>query len=228
VKRIAIILMVVTAAFTACRQGLKTIPTGTWKYRLIVNGADIGSAVATNNIKDGNYVSTMDMEMDAGYIKNRTRQIVTETLDFKPVKLEVYNTTEQDGQKNEMTTVAKFNGLKVDLNTAATESTITIGKPFILEGNYFMKELIACKFKEGTLLKNYVYEPSVDIEEPVLVMVKVFGLENVSINGGKKKLIHLGYSIENLKNIDTYMDEDGVTQKTTIVMLNNKLELILK
>ena len=127
-----------------------------------------------------------------------------------------------------MTTIAKFTGNRVDLNAAATLSTITIDKPFILEGNYFMNELIKHGFKEGTILKNYVYEPSVDVEEPMLVMVKVFGRENVSINGKNKKLIHLGFSIENMKNIDMYMDDEGVTHKTTIVMLNNKLELVLK
>ena len=38
-----------------------------------------------------------------------------------------------------------------------------------------MKELIRNEFKEGTIIRNYIYEPSVDTEEPVLVMVKVLG-----------------------------------------------------
>lgn len=227
-KKLAILLLLVIIPAASCRRGIDAIPTGTWNYRLLVNGADIGSAVVTNELKNGMYISTTVMEMDAGYIRNSTRQIITETADFKPVKLEVYNVTEQNGQKNEMNTVARFSGNRVDLDTAATRSTITIDRPFILEGNYFMQELIKCKFKEGTVLKNYVYEPSVDVEEPMLVMIKVLGREKVLINGTKKNLIHLGYSIENLKNIDMYIDEDGITQKTTIVMLNNKLELILK
>ena len=227
-KKLALLLILVTVSAASCHSRIDTIPTGTWKYRLLVNGADIGTAVITNEQRNGLYVSTTVMEMDAGYIKNSTRQIITETTEFKPVKLEVYNVTEQNGQKNEMNTVATFNGNKVDLDTAATRSTITIDRPFILEGNYFMQELIKCKFKEGTVLKNYIYEPSVDIEEPVMVMIKVLGRETVPINGKKKNLIHLGYSIENLKNIDMYLDDEGTTQKTTIVMLNNKLELILK
>jgi hypothetical protein len=228
VKKLAILLLLVIIPAASCRRGIDAVPTGTWKYRLLVNGADIGNAVITSELKNGMYISTTVMEMDAGYIRNSTRQIITETTDFKPVKLEVYNVTEQNGQKNEMNTVAKFSGNRVDLDTAATQSTITIDRPFILEGNYFMQELIKYKFKEGTVLKNYVYEPSVDVEEPMLVMIKVLGREKVSINGKNKNLIHLGYSIENLKNIDMYIDEDGITQKTTIVMLNNKLELILK
>jgi len=228
VKKLALILLVIIIPAASCRKGINAVPTGTWNYRLLVNGADIGSAVISNEIKGGNYVSTTVMEMDAGYVRNSTKQIIIETMEFKPVRLEVYNVTEQNGQKSEMTTIAKFTGNRVDLNAAATLSTITIDKPFILEGNYFMNELIKHGFKEGTILKNYVYEPSVDVEEPMLVMVKVFGRENVSINGKNKKLIHLGFSIENMKNIDMYMDDEGVTHKTTIVMLNNKLELVLK
>jgi hypothetical protein len=228
VKKLALLLLLVVIPAASCRNRIDAIPTGTWKYRLLVNGADIGSAVIINELKNGMYISTTEMEMDAGYIKNSTRQIVTETTDFKPVKLEVYNVTEQNGQKNEMNTVANFNGNRVDLDTAATRSTVTIDRPFILEGNYFMHELIKCRFKEGTVLKNYIFEPSVDVEEPVLVMIKVLGREKVSVSGTKKNLIHVGYSIENLKNIDMYIDDDGITQKTSIVMLNNKLELILK
>lgn len=228
VKKLVLLLLLVLLPAASCQKEVDSIPTGTWNYRLLVNGADIGSAVITNEVKGGNYVSTTEMEMNAGYVRNNTRQIITETMDFKPVRLEVYNTTEQNGQKSEMITIAKFSGNRVDLNAAATQSTITIDRPFILEGNYFMQELIRHKFKEGTILKNYVYEPSVDVEEPMLVMVKVFGRENVNINGKSRKLIHLGFSIENMKNIDMYMDDSGVTLKTTIVMLNNKLELVLK
>jgi len=175
VKKLALILLVIIIPAASCRKGINAVPTGTWNYRLLVNGADIGSAVISNEIKGGNYVSTTVMEMDAGYVRNSTKQIIIETMEFKPVRLEVYNVTEQNGQKSEMTTIAKFTGNRVDLNAAATLSTITIDKPFILEGNYFMNELIKHGFKEGTILKNYVYEPSVDVEEPMLVMVKVFG-----------------------------------------------------
>ena len=57
------------------------------------------------------------MEMDAGYIQNTSRQIITETLDFKPVKLELYNKTIQNGQMSEMKTIATFTGNRVDLDT---------------------------------------------------------------------------------------------------------------
>ncbi len=91
-----------------------------------------------------------------------------------------------------------------------------------------MKELIKNEFKPGTVIRNYIFEPTVDTEEPVLVLVKVLGREDVRINGKTRNLIHLGLSIENLKNIDSYIDDDGITQKTVITMLNNRLELVLE
>lgn len=227
-KIILLICAVMVTAAPSCRRGAGAVPTGIWKYRLLVNGAPLGSAIATNTISDGRYVSTTDMQMDAGYVRNTTRQVIIETLDFRPVRLEVYNSTVQNGQTSEFKTIANFSGSRVDLDTGESKSVINISKPFILEGNYLMSELIKYGFKEGTVIKNYVYEPSVDIEEPVMVIVKVIGREDVPINGRKKNLIHLGFSIENMKNIDSYIDDDGITQKTVITMLNNRLELILE
>ena len=227
-KKIFIFFLIPLLSAPACRNQLSSIPTGTWTYRLLVNGAAIGRAVVSNAISNNLYISTMDMEMDSGYIKNTTRQVITETKDFKPVKLEVYNKTIQNEQVSEMKTIANFAGNSVNLDTGGARSTITIEKPFILEGNYFMNELIRNEFKIGTIIKNYIYEPSVDTEEPVLMLVKVLGRKEVSINGKMKNLIHLGFSIENLKNIDSYIDENGITQKTVITMLNNRLELVLE
>ncbi len=226
-KKLLLYTVILLISAGACRKGADDIPTGTWKYRLLVNGAAIGKAVVTNRTADGRYVSTMDMEMDAGYIRNTSRQIITETLDFKPVKLELYNKTIQNDQVTEVKTIATFSGNRVELDTGEGKSTITITRPFILEGNYFMKELIRNEFKKGTVIRNYIYEPSVDTEEPVLILVKVLGREDVTIHGKTRNLIHLGFSIENLKNIDSYIDDDGITQKTVITMLNNRLELVL-
>lgn len=227
-KKILIVSLLIILSASACRSRSSGPPTGTWKYRLLVNGAPIGSAVSTNSLSGGKYVSTVEMEMDAGYVKNSTRQVVTETTDFKPLKLEVYNKTVQNGQENELKTIAVFKGARVDLDTGDAKSTITISKPFILEGNYFMKELMKSGFKAGTVVRHHVYEPTVDIEEPVLMIIRVIGTEEVTINGATKSLIHLGYAIENMKNIDAYVDSDGITHKMIITMLNNRLEMILK
>jgi hypothetical protein len=227
-NRIFPCLLLLLFFYSACHAKLSTVPTGTWKYRLVVNGADIGKAVVTNAVVAGNYVTAVGMEIDAGYVKNTSRQIITETLDFKPVKLEVYNKTTQNGKVSEVKTIAKFNDGRVELDTGESRTTFTIEKPFVLEGNYFMQELIKAGFKPGAVIENYVYEPSVDIEAPILILVKVIGKEDVTINGKTKNLLHLGYSIENLKNIDAYIDDNGVTHKTIIVMLNNKMEMLLE
>lgn len=229
VLKIALILFaVLLTAAPSCRKGATRIPTGTWNYRLLVNGAPLGSAVVSNTVSDGRYVSTTDMQMDAGYVKNSTRVTVIETLEFKPVRLESCNRTVQNGQESEMKTVASFSGGRVDLDTGESKSVVNIKKPFVLEGNYFMNELIKAGFRQGTVIQHLIYEPSVDIEEPVLVLLKVIGREDVRVNDKKMNLIHLGFSMENMKNIDSYIDDNGVTQKTIITMLNNRLELILE
>ncbi len=104
--------LILIATAGTCRKGAVEIPTGTWKYRLLVNGAAIGRAVVTNRIVSNNWVSSMDMEMEAGTIKNTSHQVITETLDFKPVKLELYNKTIQNDQVNEIKTIATFTGNK--------------------------------------------------------------------------------------------------------------------
>jgi hypothetical protein len=228
VKRLLSVFLIFLASAGACCGKVTSIPTGTWKYRLLVNGADIGSAIVTNTISQNRYVSTMEMEMNAGYIRNTMRQIVTETTDFRPIQLEVYSKTVQNDMTHEDKTVAKFNNGTVELETGETRSTVTIKRPFILEGNYFMSELIKNGFKQGSVIKHYIYEPSVDTEEPVLMLVKVIGKESVSIKGANMELVHIGTSIENLKNIDSYIDEKGITRKTVITMLNNRFELILE
>lgn len=228
VKQLVSTLLIAISFAGACRGKPSAIPTGTWKYRLLVNGADIGSAVFTNSLSDNRYVSTMEMEMNAGYVQNRVRQVITETRDFRPVSLEVYSTMVQNDRVHKTKTVAKFNGPVVELDTDDSKSTVTIARPFILEGNYYMSELIRNGFKEGTVVRNYIYEPSVDTEEPVLMMVKVMGTESVEIRGRSVDLIRLGTSIENLKNIDSYIDEKGVIHRSVITMLNNRLELILE
>ncbi len=227
-KKSILSLIILILSLGSCRTAPSAIPTGTWRYRLLVNGAAIGRAVVSNKIDGKNYISTMDMEMDAGYVRNSMRQVVTETLDFRPVRLETYSKTTQHGKVNEIKTTATFEGNTVKLDTGDSKTTITTDKPFVLEGNYFMQRLIDAGFKPGTVIKGYVYEPSVDIEAPVLILVKVIGSEKVKVGGKTMSLLHLGYSIENLKNIDAYIDDEGVTQKTVIVMLNNRLELILE
>lgn len=226
-KHLVSVFLILLTCAGACRVKPTAIATGTWKYRLLVNGADIGNAVVTNTVSNNRYVSTMEMEMNAGYMQNTVRQVSVETLDFRPVSLEIHSKILQEGKTHEVTTIAKFNGSAVELDTGEAKSTITINRPFILEGNYFMNELIKSGFKEGTVVKNHIYEPSVDTEEPVLMMVKVIGTESVEIRGRNVDLIHLGTSIENLKNIDSYIDKKGITHKSVITMLNNRIELIL-
>ena len=223
-----ILISLLLTATISCQGYPGKIPSGSWNYTLIVNGSKVGSAKVSSEIKNSNYISTSEMEMNAGDVTNTTRQIVTETLHFKPVKLEIYNKVITEGNVNEVNTVAEFSGKKITLNTGQSKSIITIKKQFVLGGNYLMNELIKKRFKKGTVLKAYIYEPTIEIDVPILSIIKVIGRESISINGKVKSLIHIGYSVENMKNIDIYIDDEGIQQKMVVTMLNNRLELVIK
>jgi len=157
--------------------------------------------------------------------------VVVETTKFKPVKVEIHNEIINNDTIQKIKTIAHFKGPQgheVELDTGEEKTSFTIGKPFVLDGNYFMSELLNKKFKNGTVIQSFVYEPSIEVEEPVMMTVKVIGMEKVEINGSKKTLLHLVQSIENFKTIDLYLDNEGIANKFVIKMLNNTIELVLK
>lgn len=227
-KRISVLLFLFLL-ITACSGKTPTaIPRGTWEYRLLMNGVEIGTASVSNDRKNNFFISTVKMDMMLGKIKNSTRQTITETTDFKPVKLEIFNTVINDRDRQEINTIAEIKDGRILLTAGGSSSEIKIDKPFILDGNYFMNFFIKNKFKKGSEVSALLYDPSFEAEEPINVKMTMKGHENITLNGKTRRLIHLVQRIENSKNIDIYIDEMGVAQKAIILMLNNRIELIIK
>lgn len=212
----------------SCSSKPDQIPQGTWNYDLLVNDVKAGRAVSSNTIVGDNYVTRSEMYLNMGSIENKSIQTVTETKDFKPVKLEVINTvTDTAGVSNqEINKTATFNGKEVTLIAGDYKSKFTINDPFVLDGNYFFSELLKNNFKEGVIIKSHIYEPSVEIDTPILVIVEVKGMETVQIGKKSMKLLHIKQRIEKLKSMDIYINEKGITEKIVIKMLNNVFELV--
>lgn len=227
-KRLFILIFFILSITSCTGRVPQVIPQGTWQYLLLMNGVEIGTASVSNKQTKTHHISTVQMDMTLGKIKNSTRQVITETIDFKPVKLEIYNTVTNDDNVQKINTVAEIKGKKIILTAGETKTETTIEKPFILDGNYFMNFFINKKFKKGTQASAYLYDPTFETEEPIRVTMTVAGRESVTINGRKKTLIHLVQRIENSKNIDIYINEAGIAQKAVILMLNNRIELIKK
>lgn len=227
-KRLALLLILFTAAPGCSVKTPTSIAQGTWAYQLLMNGVKIGTASVSNSQRDGLFISAIQMDMVLGEVKNTTRQIITETADFKPVKLEIYNTIINGKQRQEINTIAEFKNKTVQLTAGGQKTRFTIEKPFILDGNYFMDFLIKKNFKKGTQVSAFLYDPTFETEDPINVRMKVEGIERVIINGKPKQLIHIVQRIENSKNIDIFIDENGIAQKAIILMLNNRIELIIK
>ena len=210
-----------------CRNNPESVPLGTWNYTLLMNGVEIGRAVMSNRISDNNYVSTTEMEINSGGFRNFSKQIITETMNFIPVKAESHNKT-VNGGVHEASVIAEFSGNEVAVERNGIKIRITLKKPFFLDGGFFLSELVKKKFAVGAEIKTFIYEPSMEIEEPIPVRVKVLGRSGVTVNGKNRSLLHVIESMENHKFVDSYLDDKGVPQKITIAMLNSRIELVIQ
>ncbi len=224
--KISLLLSIITLTIS-CTQTPAAIPSGSWNYNLIVNGIKAGKANFSNEKSGDIYVSKSEMYLTVGAIENKSVQIINETTDFKPVSLEILNTItdKNSGKVQEINKTATFNGNEVLLKSGEYKSTFTISEPFVLDGNFFFSEMLRNHFKEGTVVRSLIYEPTVELEEPILVIVKIMGYERINVNGQNKKLLHMKQKVEKLKSLDVYLNENGVTEKVVIKMLNNIFEL---
>ncbi len=220
-------ILIITIS-VSCSSNPTQIPEGTWNYDLLVNGVRAGKAVFSNTSSGNNYILKSEMSLTIGTIENKSVQIVTETKDFKPVKLEVFNTVndKSGGTTEEINKTALFNGNEVTLSTGDYQSRFKIKGTFVLDGNYFFSELIKNKFKKGVIIKSNIYEPSVEIDTPILVLVEAQGTENIQVGDKTMKLLHVKQRIEKLKSIDMYLNKEGVTEIIILKMLNNVFEMV--
>lgn len=211
-----------------CYNAPQKIPTGSWNYRLFTNGIRMGNAVISNQLINGNYVSTSELKLSFGGIINTSKQTIVETKNFKPLSLETINKTIRGNSIYTTSIKASINEGNIDLVSSPGErkSVIKIEKNFILDGNYFMAKFIEGKFKTGLSIEANIYDPSIEIDKPITIKTKVVGIEELKIKGKSERLIHLIQSIENIKNIDLYINAQGILIKGVIEMLNMKVELI--
>ena len=225
--RISILVFIITLT-ASCKQTPAGIPSGSWDYDLIVNGVKAGRATVSNEKSGDIYILKSEMTLSVGSIENRSMQIIKETTDFKPLSLEMLNTVKDSstGKTQIINKTATFNENEVSLNTGEYKSTFKIEEPFILDGNYFFNELLKNNFKKGTVVKANIYEPTVELEDPILVIVEIVGHERIDVNGKSKKLMHIKHKVEKLKSLDVYINDSGVTEKVVIKMLNNVFELV--
>ncbi|HOO72309.1 MAG TPA: hypothetical protein PK926_11155 [Spirochaetota bacterium] len=212
----------------ACKSAPGPVPLGSWDYEILINGVPVGEAEMSTSKKNDTYISVAEMSMKAGAIVNTTKQTIVETTGFAPVKLEIQNRIIHGGITENIDTTAVFKGRTVTLTAGADTSTFTIEKPFVLDGAIYIHEIIRNGFKEGTEISFSVYEPSIETEEPVSLKLKVLGTEMVSVGNTQKELVHITEAIAGIKNINIYIDKQGITHKAVITMLNNRLELVLK
>lgn len=223
--RLAFIFVVLL--LLSCGSVPHSITNGEWHYDLIVNRVKAGKATITSRQEGGLYITKTEMSVSMGTINNSTVQTTTEKLDFTPVKLEIYNTIEDsaNGSKLVISKIAEFDGDTVTLKSGAASVKRKLETPFIIEGNYFYDCMIREKFRKGLELRARLYEPTVKIDGTILVIVNVLGREKIKVNGKETETIHIKQRVEKLKSVDIYINENGVTEKIIMKMLNNVFEL---
>ncbi len=210
----------------ACSKTPAAIPSGSWSYALYVNEVKAGSAVFSSRRDGKHYIVSSELSMSLGDVTNTSRQIVTETLDFKPVRLETYNKVAEGVKVQTSETIALFRGGEVELRLGGNKSVVRIEGDFVLDGNFFISRLIENKFRDGYEIKSAIYDPSIELEAIIPVKTRVVGRETVLVGGRKRRLIHITQSIESVKSADSYLDEEGVLVKGVITMLNLTIELV--
>jgi len=221
-----LLLLLIAAGTITCANtpAPKSVPEGTWNYDLIVNSVKAGKAIFSNTVVNNNYVVKTELYLNIGPIENKSVYVVTETKDFKPVKLEEYNTITDrtSGNVQEIKKSAIFEGFNITLQAGDKKSKFKIDENFILDGNYFISELIKNQFEQGTVVQAHIYEPSVEIDSTILAVAEVKGYSAVKVGDKSMKLLHLKLRIENLKSVDMYLNEQGITEKMIMNMLNNE------
>jgi hypothetical protein len=199
---------------------------GRWEYRLLVNGINVGSAVITNSQTATHYTSETEMKMKVGKVTNVSRQVVTETKKFTPVKLEIQNSINFNDTSQKIVTTALFRENIIELVSMGNRSEVRVNEPFVIDGNYFMNKLIENRFRKGYSVSSRIYEPSMEPEETIGVTVRVVGIEKVEADEKGREMIHIIQSIDNFKSVDIYLNFDGIMERAVIKMLNNRIELV--
>ncbi|MCU0844036.1 MAG: hypothetical protein MUC76_03835 [Spirochaetes bacterium] len=205
-----------------------SIPTGRWNYALLINGARGGNAVISNRREGETYIITSELTMNIAGMQNVSRQVVTETTEFTPVKIETSNRIKFPTGWKDIETTALFRGRNVEIRSGGRKTTVTLQGDFVLDGNYFAAKLIEGRFREGLEIKGAIYDPSIELDALVPVTTRVVGRELVDVAGTKRRLLHVSQSIDVIKSADSYLDEKGVMVKAVIQMMNLTVELILE
>ncbi len=214
------------SAVFACYRVPASLPQGTWRYSLILNGSEVGEAVISGRFEKGRWITESTLTMRAGNAVNTSHQVVVETADCKPVSVVTKNTTAMGDTIQRIDTEAQIDGLKVRLKQGERESVVTLEREFVLDGNYFLSKMISTGFAEGARFEAYVYDPSIEAGELMLMKARVAGKKLITVNGSTYPAYHVVNSIENIKSIDSYFDCDGVMVKAELSMLNMRIQLL--
>lgn len=226
-KRILLFLFIsVFIALPCCRKAPAAIPQGEWNYDIMLNDTVIGSATRTESIEGVNFKSELTMEMGVGTIRNSVKQVVIETINCEPVSLEITSSMINGKDRQVSRKKVSFNGREIRGEDDGRAFSATIDRPFYLdEGKYFIREMIRKKFRTGSQVEAWMYDPMEELDKPVLFRMRVRGTDTITIGDASVK-VYVLEEVAHYKNVLWYVDEEGVLQKIVISMLNTRMEMV--
>lgn len=207
------------------RKIAKQIPTGKWKYQILIKDQIIGDAEIETALKENNYINRSTLTIKSKKITNKSILVITESKKFEPIKYESYKITSINNNEAISKIVANFKKNKITVKTDLTNTIITIKEPFLLEGNYFLNELLNKKFSQNFSINKKIYEPSISNTKLLNYQIKSLGLKKVKFKNNFIKLYHIKQEIPNLTEINSYFNEKGILQLAKIKSFDTIIKL---
>lgn len=230
ISKPAIIIISAALIFASCGGSFKIeeIPEGSWDYSILMNDVNVGKGFITIIKKDDSHIHKSEFTIEFSGVHNKTSHTIVETPDFSPISIETENITERGDMKIEYSFRADFDGNNVVLKADGKEIDFTIDVPFVLEGGYVLSRLIEEGAGPGAEFQYNVYDPAIEPDGPIPVTTIVKGYQRVTVNNESRRLLHLQHILDDVKIMNSYLDEKGVIQKMEMSMLNSTIVLEIK
>ena len=206
------------------------LPLGTWHYGVFMGKTRMGTAHVGLEFDGREYLSTSNMTMQRGNgeVVCVMSESERETASFAPLSYSSSTIIISGSKESRALLKISFSGNDVTIDDGQEKRTVKVEGAFRITPNELSSKMTKEGLKPGSVHKAFIYDPSVDEDKPVEMTETVIGPETVELPTGKAVLTHTVQSFGPLKNIHNYIDARGFTVRTTMIILNQTIDLVLE